>query len=135
MLQDMLSIAATSRVGSLGTINPDGSAWSTPLHMAVDEDKIVWLSDSQAQHSENIARDARVSVALWTGDTFENVKGVYVQTEAREVSGVEEVAARQLYMSRFPDVPEKLASTSTYIAPLGEINTTKTRGGRLYFGS
>lgn len=135
MLEDVLSLTSAVRVGSLGTINPDGSPWSTPLHMAVDDTRVVWLSDRTAQHSQNIARDPRVSLTLWTGDTFENVKGVYLQSEAREVTGLEEVVARQLYMARFPDVPEKLAGTSTYVASLAEINTTKSRGGRVYFGS
>lgn len=135
MENDILPIVGMVQVGSLGTVNDDGSPWSTPLHFAFGDDKIVWLSAEHTQHSVNIERDPRVSIVVWSNTEVENVKGVYVQTTARKVTGVEEVAARQLYAARFGKVPEKFAAASTYIAPLGEINTTKTRGGRIYFGA
>lgn len=134
MKSDMLPIVHTVPVGSVATINPDGSPWNTPLHFAFDEDKVVWLSDERAWHSQNIARDARVSITIWSGTEVEHVKGVYIQTTARRVEGMEEVAARQLYAARYNGkIPEKFIAGSTYVATIGEINTTKTRGGRLYF--
>lgn len=135
MKSDILSIVGMVQVGSLGTVNDDGSPWSTPLHFAFAEDKIVWLSADETQHSVNIARDPRVSIAVWSNTEVENVKGVYVQTTARKVTGMEEVAARQLYAARFGKVPEKFIPASTFVAPLGDINTTKTRGGRIYFNA
>lgn len=133
MKSDILPITASVKVGSLGTVNADGSPWSTPLHFAIDENKIVWLSTDNAQHSRNIDREPRVSIVLWSDTEVENVKGIYVQSQARKVTGMEEVAARQLYAARFGGIPEKFVPASTYIAPLGAINTTMTRGGRLYF--
>lgn len=134
MKSDILPIVQNTLVGSVATINPDGSPWSSPLHMAFGDDVVVWLSDERTQHSQNIARDPRVSINIWTGDLTENVKGVYVQSEAKRVEGIEEVAARQIYAARFGGkIPEKFVPAATYVAPLGDINTTKTRGGRLYF--
>lgn len=134
MKSDILPIVQTTLVGSVATVNPDGSPWSTPLHLAFGDDVVVWLSDASTQHSENIARDPRVSITIWAGDSVENVKGVYVQSTARLVEGVEEVAARQIYAARFGGkIPEKFVPSATYVAQLGDINTTKTRGGRLHF--
>lgn len=134
MNSDMLPIVSHTHVGSVATLNPDGSPWNTPLHLAYGDDVVVWLSDERTQHSQNIARDPRVSIVLWSDTAPEHVKGVYVQSTARRVDGMEEVAARQLYAARFGGhIPEKFVPTSTYIAPIGDINTTKTRGSRLYF--
>lgn len=120
-------------VGALATVNADGTPWVTPLHVAVDEEMVVWLSSENTQHGQNIARDNRISLTLWSNTEVENVKGVYVQSRAEIVTGAKEIAARQLYARRFGAVPEKFLAAETYIAPLGDINTTKTRGGRLYF--
>lgn len=120
-------------VGALATVNADGTPWVTPLHVAVDEEMVVWLSSENTQHGQNIARDNRISLTLWSNTEVENVKGVYVQSRAEIVTGAKEIAARQLYARRFGTVPEKFLAAETYIAPLGDINTTKTRGGRLYF--
>lgn len=134
MQSDILPIVHDQPVGSVATINPDGSPWNTPLHMAFGDDVVVWLSDKNSQHSQNIARDGRVSITIWSGDVLENVKGVYIQSTAHLVEGIEEVAARQIYAARFGGkIPEKFVHAQTYVAPLGEINTTKTRGGRLHF--
>lgn len=133
MKSDLLPIISQVQVASVATINEDGSPWSTPLHVAIDEDRVVWLSADSSQHSLNIERDGRVSIALWSDTEVENVKGVYVQSVAHRITGIEEVAARQLYAARFGGIPEKFVPASTYVAPLGDINTTKTRGGRLYF--
>ncbi len=133
MKSDMIPIISVVGVGSLATINDDGSPWSTPLHVAVGDEVIVWLTSSKTQHSQNIQRDNRVSLALWSSSEIENVKGIYVQSRAVKVSGGQEIAARQLYAERFGGIPEKFLAGETYIAPLGDINTTKSRGGRIYF--
>lgn len=133
MKSDIVPIVSTVKVGSLATINEDGSPWSTPLHFAVGDEVVVWLSSGQTQHSLNIERDDRISIALWSDTEVENVKGVYIQSNARLVEGAQEVAARQLYAERFGSIPDKFMAGETYIAPLGDINTTKTRGGRVYF--
>lgn len=134
MKADMLPIVHSTAVGSVATVNPDGSPWNTPLHLAFDDERVVWLSDERAWHSQNIGRDPRVSIAIWSDTEVENVKGVYIQTTARRVEGMEEVAARQLYAARYGGkIPEKFVAGSTYVATIGDINTTKTRGGRLYF--
>lgn len=134
MREDLDIIAANTLVGALATINEDGSPWNTPLHFAFGDDYVCWLSPENTQHSENIARDPRVNITLWTKEQIPDVKGAYISTTARRVEGLEEVAVRQVYAARLGGtIPEKFVSAATYKAPLGEINTTKTRGGRLYF--
>lgn len=134
MNSDMLPIVASRLVGAIATVNVDGSPWVTPLHFAFSDDMVIWLSLEETQHSQNIARDPRVSITLWSEEEVSNVKGVYIQSIAHKVEGVMEVAARARYAARFGGkIPEKFVDGATYCAPLGDINTTKTRGGRLYF--
>ena len=134
MRSDLFPTISSTQVGSLATVNEDGSPWNTPLHMAFADEYVVWLSPERSQHSQNIARDPRVSITLWSSENFENVKGVYLQSTAKLVTGTAEMAARQVYVARFgTNIPDQIASSETYIAAIGDINTTKTRGGRLYF--
>lgn len=133
MKSDIVPIISSVAVGSLASLNQDGSPWSTPLHMAIGDEAIVWLSSEKTQHGINMDRDDRVSIALWSDTEVENVKGIYVQTYAEKVTGVQEVAARQLYAERFGAIPEKFLAGETYVAPLGEIDQEKSRGGRIYF--
>ena len=94
----------------------------------------VGFHQKNTQHSQNIERDPRVNITVWTKEQVPDVKGAYIHTTARQVEGIEEVAARQVYAARFGGtIPEKFVPSATYVAPLGDINTTKTRGGRLYF--
>ena len=134
MREDLNIIAQNAHVGALATINEDGSPWNTPIHLAFGDDYVCWLSPKNTQHSQNIERDPRVNITVWTKEQVPDVKGAYIHTTARQVEGIEEVAARQVYAARFGGtIPEKFVPSATYVAPLGDINTTKTRGGRLYF--
>lgn len=134
MREDLDIITQTVQVGALATVNEDGSPWNSPIHFAFGDDYVCWLSPREAQHSVNIDRDPRVSITLWARDKVPNVQGAYIQTTATVVEGIEEVAVRQVYAARFGgSIPEKFLAAATYKAPLGDINTTKTRGGRLYF--
>lgn len=134
MKSDLLPVVSTVAIGSLATLNADGTPWSTPLHYAFGDEVVVWLSAASTQHSQNIERDDRVSIVIWTSGELQNVKGVYVQSRAQRVTGADEFAARQLYAERYGGrIPEQFLQAETYVAPLGDINTTKTRGGRIYF--
>lgn len=135
MKSDILPIVSTVTVGALGTVNEDGSPWNTPIHLAVGEEVVVWLTSRHTQHGRNIERDDRVSIALWSDTEVEHVKGIYIQSRAEIVTGSREVAARQLYAERFGEIPEKFLAGDTYVAPLGELDDEKTRGGRLYFSA
>lgn len=135
MKSDIIPIISSVDVGSLASINEDGSPWSTPLHIAVGDEVVVWLTSDKTQHGINIDRDNRVSIALWSDTEVENVKGVYIQTVAEKVTGSQEMAARQLYTERFGKIPEKFLAAETYIAPLGDIDEAKSRGGRIYFSA
>lgn len=44
-------------LGTLATVNDDGSPWSTPLHIVTDGEAVYWFSKETAVHSQNITRD------------------------------------------------------------------------------
>lgn len=133
MLEKIQTNIGVSPVGALATLNEDGSPWNTTLHLAFDDEYVYWLSSHKTQHSMNIERDDRVSIVVWSSDELPNVKGLYIQSRAKVVTGDDEVAARKVYAQRFGgEIPEKFQQATTYCAPLGEINTTKSRGQLLY---
>lgn len=137
MSDELYSIASITPVGSLGSINPDGSPWSTPLHFAFDDQYVYWLSSADTQHSQNITQDPRVSIVMWSSTEVPRVQGVYIQSRAEQITDEAEVqGALGVYARRFDGkIPEKFQGSPIYRAPLGDINTTKSRGGRRYFES
>jgi len=134
MSEEFTLLVGDAPVGSIATINEDGSPWSTPLHFAFDATHVYWLSPLDTQHSRNIERDPRVSIVVWSSDEIPRVRGVYVQSKAELLTGEREQQARVIYASRFGGtIPEKFAASPTFAARIGDINTTKSRGGRKYF--
>lgn len=134
MSEELQLLVGDAPVGSIATLNDDGSPWSTPLHFAFDNQYVYWLSPLDTQHSRNIARDPRVSIVVWSSDEIPHVRGVYIQSRAVLLQGEAEDVARQIYATRFGGtIPEKFATSPTFAAPIGDINTTKSRGGRKYF--
>ncbi len=134
MQDDILQITEQIHVGSLATINEDGSPWNTPLHFTFSDTMVYWLSSPKAQHSQNLERDDRVSITIWSDHTPPNVKGAYVQSRGSKLTGATEITGRQIYKARHGKyLPEAFFLADLYGAPLGEIDETKTRGGRIYF--
>lgn len=120
-------------VGSVATLLEDGRPWSTPLHLAFDEENVYWLSVSDCQHSLNIAQRPVVSIAIWSPDRSQGLKGAYIQTVARPLDGRDAERGRQAYIKDFCAVPAALADAVVYGAPIGEKSTTRSRGNTHYF--
>lgn len=127
------AIFDSNGVGSLATINSDGSPWASPIHVAYDDEYVYWLSSAAAQHSQNIEQDARVSLSLWSPDESEGIKGVFVQSAAQQIEGDDGTKARAVFERRFGVVPAALVAAATYRAPLGQVSTDKSFGNCWYF--
>ena len=72
----------------LGTADPDGRPWTSPVYFAPAGDrKFYWLSATDAQHSRHLAERPQVSIVIFDS-TVEPYHGraVYAIGEAREVS-------------------------------------------------
>lgn len=121
----------------LATVSPSGAPYAVPVHFAFDERTIYWVSNNEAIHSTNIVGDDRVSLVIFDSrqrGTEPGEKGaVYVSSNARELTGDEELAARKVYFERYPDRNiEKYNEWSVYGVPIGTINDKKSRDAMVY---
>ena len=85
------------RVGCLATTNADGSPRATPLHFALTDTQLVWLSSETAVHSQNISRDPRVSFTMWK---------LRIDGTARVASGDEARALTRAFREKLGNSPK-----------------------------
>ena len=123
-------------VGSVATITDEGKPWSTPLHIAFDDQNAYWLSSPDTVHSKNIAERPDVSIAIWSRNKNTGLKGAYIQTKARALEGDEAAKGHKIFEETLgDDVPGAIMNATVYCAPIGEKSTTYSTGGFHYFFS
>lgn len=74
---------------TIGTVDPNGDPWTTPVYFAADGLRdYYWVSSQASQHSLNLAAHPRVSLAVFDS-TVPAYHGrcVYAAGEATELSG------------------------------------------------
>ena len=126
---------AENILATLATVNADGTPWSTPLHVASDGEYIYWFSKESTVHSQNIARDPRVSLTLFSPDESRGPKGVYVNGQVELLRADSEQAAREIIGTRLGGFPPAFAAAKTYRLPIGVYNAEKSTGNCWYFYS
>lgn len=135
MDQKIRTIFDEAVLGALATRNEDGSPWVSPLHVVTDGDYVYWFSKSLTQHSQNIDRDPRVSLTLFSPDESGGPKGVYVNGSAEKLVGDEDVVARQVATERLGTLPPVFDVAAAYRLPLGQFDGQKSTGNCWYFYS
>jgi nitroimidazol reductase NimA-like FMN-containing flavoprotein (pyridoxamine 5'-phosphate oxidase superfamily) len=132
-MENVQDILGDNLIGSLGTLNEDGSPWVTPLHIFADNEAVYWFSKDTHQHSKNIERDGRVSVSLWSqaGGT----RGAYISGTATKLSADALPEALEIVVSAVGKVPPVFEHTSGYRLPLGTPDTDRSSEKRWYFYS
>jgi uncharacterized protein YhbP (UPF0306 family) len=132
------AILDKNEVGVLSTLDENGAPWATPVHMASDDSRIYWVSNSETNHSRNIARDSRVFITVFNplqqGELPGQKGALYCATNASELTGEQEVAARKAYYEKYPDRnTERFQEWSIYGASVGQLNEEKTKGPLVYY--
>lgn len=133
MPNQIQSILESNRVGTLATINPDGSPWATTVHIFTDDNALYWFSKDTHQHSTNIEVDPRVSVALWA--RTESTVGAYISGAAVKLSAEETANARQLVVEAIGTIPSYFEGTFAYKLNVGQPDLSKSSDKRWYFYS
>lgn len=133
MNDDTRAIFAENILASVATVNEDGSPWSTALHVAADELAVYWLSLPSAVHSQNIRRDGRVSLTIFSPDESHGPKGVYINGVAKELNDADRIDAYDVIEQRFGTVPQALETATAYRLPIGTLDTGKSKGMCWYF--
>ena len=129
------SVFDESVLGTLATVNQDGSPWATPLHMATDGEAVYWFSKETTVHSQNIARDARVSLSLFSPDESRGPRGVYVNGTAEKLTGEAAENARDVYRQRVGILPPVFETATAYRLRFGQYSDEKSTGNCWYFYS
>ena len=130
-MEEVKAILSANIIGTLATINEDGSPWATPLHIFTDDEALYWFSADTHQHSQNIERDGLVSLALFSKD--DGSKGAYISGVATKLDIAETAEAQHIVIDLFGKIPPVFENTSGYRLPLGEINRGKSSEKRWYF--
>jgi nitroimidazol reductase NimA-like FMN-containing flavoprotein (pyridoxamine 5'-phosphate oxidase superfamily) len=132
-MENIKAILQANLVGTLATLNEDGSPWATPVHVFADDEALYWFSQAGHQHSQNIERDGRVSLALW--GRVDGTKGAYISGTAAKLNDEETAAAQEKLVGNSGGNPAVFENTSGYRLPVGQINSGKSSEKRWYFYS
>ena len=78
-----------NRYLTLGTVDPDGRPWTSPVYFASDGERVFyWMSATDAQHSRNLAERPQVSIVVFDSSVAPyHGRAVYAVGWARELSG------------------------------------------------
>lgn len=129
------NIFASSYLGAIATVTADGSPWATPLHMAADDNYVYWFSEEKEVHSQNIARDSRVSLSLFAPEGGSKKQGVYVNGRAERMDESTWPDVRELLIARLGFDLGCFYTGTAYRLPIGELDTQKSTGNCWYFYS
>lgn len=74
---------------TLGTTDPDGRPWTSPVYFAPGSDRdFYWLSNTDARHSRNLAERPQASMVIFDSTVPPyHGRAVYAVGEASELSG------------------------------------------------
>ena len=122
-------------LGMIATVNEDGSPWISPLHMITDGEYIYWFSQEATTHSQNIARDGRISLSLFSTDTSKGPTGVYINGQAERLTGDGDQHARTVAVQRLGSLPSVFDTASAYRVSAGTLDDKKSTGNCWYFYS
>ena len=96
-MEDIKKILEANLVGTVATVNGDGSPWATPVHVFADDTALYWFSKDTQQHSVNIERETRVSLALWA--RVEGTLGAYISGSVAKLSAEETTKALDIVVA------------------------------------
>ena len=112
---------------SLATVGLDGQPLSTIVTAAFRDGCIYWFSPSSTDHSQNIARDNRVSIVVFD-QTHQQKDALYIDSVA---TIVDETDAQ--FDGLFPDQAVRSETMDLYAVHIGDIDPVKSKDDRHYF--
>jgi uncharacterized protein YhbP (UPF0306 family) len=135
MTDDARAILQNNVLGSIATINEDGSPWSTPVHVFYDEanEAVYWFSHETTVHSQNVARDARVSLTLFSPDESQGPKGVYINGQVEKLDVDKTTTAKDVVRARLTTLPPIFETATAYMLKIGTFNSSKSTRNCWYF--
>lgn len=135
MSDEARAILNENLIGAVATVNEDGSPWISPLHIFSDNEAVYWFSLEDKQHSRNIERDPRVSLALSSTDVSRGPRGVYFNGKATKLDVEETTKAKKLIEAKIGKMIAAFETATAYRLPIGQFNSSKSTGNCWYFYS
>ena len=134
-VEDARAILAENILGTIATVNDDGSPWSSSVHIFSDDKAVYWFSYEDKIHSINIERDPRVSLTLFSPDESRGPKGIYINGTATKLDDKATTSAKQLMVAKIGKIPTYFEQATGYKLPIGQLNSSKSTGNCWYFYS
>lgn len=135
MSDEARSILSENILGTIATTNEDGSPWGTPVHVFSDDEAVYWFSLEDKLHSQNIERDPRVSLTLFSPDVSQGLKGIYVNGSAVKLNDEFTTSAKQLMVTKIGKIPANFKNATGYKLAIGQLNSGKSTTNCWYFYS
>jgi general stress protein 26 len=135
MTDEAKTILSENILGTIATVNDDGSPWSSPVHIFSDDEAVYWFSYEDKIHSLNLARDSRVSLTLFSPDESRGPKGIYINGTATKLDDESTTAAKHLMVVKIGKIPTYFERATAYRLPVGQLNSDKSTGNCWYFYS
>ena len=129
-MESLKDILAGNFIGSIATLNSDGSPWATTVHIFADDDSLYWFSKDTHQHSQNLERDSRVSVSIWAKD--DRTKGGYISGIVTKLSIEKTTAALEIVEKTLGHIPPYFEGTYAYKLLIGQLDPKKSSPNRWY---
>lgn len=97
-------LLAANRYLVLGTVNPDGSPWVTPVFFVPDgEHRVLWVSSPDSRHSHNIAVSPAVAITVFDSTVpVGKAEALYFEATAGLVAEGGRPAALDLFNAGLP---------------------------------
>ena len=103
-IQELLKTISTM---TLATANPEGNPYAAPVYFVADDEmRLYFFSETNSQHSQDIARNPRVAAAIYPEcEGWQDIKGLQLRGEVRLVAPSQEWdSAWARYQVKFPFV-------------------------------
>jgi len=135
MTEEGRAILNENILGTIATVNEDGSPWSSPVHIFSDEEAVYWFSYEDKVHSINLERDPRVSLTLFSPDESRGPKGIYINGVATKLDDESTTSAKRLMVLKLGKIPTYFEKATGYKLLIGRLNSSKSTGNCWYFYS
>jgi hypothetical protein len=104
-LDDVVAFLREKRHWVVSTLGEGGGPQSAVVGVAVgDGGELVFDTLGTSRKAKNLRRDARVSLAVWSGPTTAQIEGL-----ATEPTGAALEAAQRVYFETFPDGRDRVS--------------------------
>lgn len=135
MSDEARAILSENILGTIATTNEDGSPWGTPVHVFSDDEAVYWFSFEDKLHSQNIERDPRVSLTLFSPDVSQGPKGIYVNGSAVKLNDDTVIHAKELMVAKIGKIPAHFQQATGYKLAIGQLNSSQSTANCWYFYS